>query len=313
MAIFPLKRKEEILAGKRSGNFAASLLYDMRINGDSNSPQDKLVVKTNGKSTTLFGRYETVLFLTDYEHAPLIKYHKKGENDRILSAYNFDIDECPVYSYFKSVKDLKTKTITGGMDALLIPVLSIRRQTQPNRTKSGGTINPVNWFEMEVSSYREICDENHQRLIAANNKYDISKYYYKIFAPDRAKGVKQAFYFLPMSNKGEAMIVDGVPMVENPWPVNKASVDKLVKTEHPMVVDWMEDGKFIHDDDYYSMIACLAILKFQKFTHPETAEVYDYNGYYEQALEVYKQYKERFPSAVDKSEEAQEQEEDLPF
>lgn len=291
------------------GTSGKTLLFDMRVSGESNSPQTKMTVDTPKGKKELVGRYEHVMFLCPLSEAPVIMWHNKyGAKGRVLSGLTFpQLDTCPVKELLDSYPDKdERKEITklsGAMTSLFLPVLPTRCQKEPVLTKQGGSINPVNWFELGTTSYIPETNDNYQRLKDADDEYPIHKYLYVVFSPKRGEGERQQFYFQVAKDKNG-----------NPIKLTGAVIDKLVTVEHPLIEEWLdEDANFVWDDEYYEMLSALAILKFQRFVDPKTKEAFDYGGLFEQAEGIFNEYKAKFPPPVGQPPDNNSEDISIPF
>lgn len=305
-----LKRRSQLQAAQQQGNnFNNVLFYDLHVHGNSNSPQGTMVIKQDGKPVTIHGRYESVIFLTPLDRAPALMFHKKNEEnskERILSGLNFtNVDSCPANEYFQATKSLESRMLKGAMTSLFFPVLATRRQKEPVRY-NGRAVNPVNWFELPCTHYIAENQANALRLEAADAEYPIHEYFYKIFQKDRKTNEKQEYHFEVMKTK-EGKPIPLVPQV----------LAKIVVSDHPLLTDWIDKGRFIWDEDYFEMIQSFAIVRFQKFVNPETHEVFDYAGEYQKALDIFMDCKNSFPPPVEAAEDAppadNDYADDIPF
>lgn len=325
MALPLMRRKQQEAAANSPRSFTRGLMYRLTINGDNDSKRAELTVEKNGKLEKISGRYEDVLFLCDLDSVPTMLFHRKktdrDQPDRILSGSVFGIEDCPVAAYAKSVKDMdqKIRPISGVVTEWKFPVLVYGRQEPRLKTKNG-VLSPVMWFEMAAcEGFIEEDKANCDRLRMADEKYPLHKYLYRIFAKDREKGKKTEYYFYPVPQKGGTVVYkkDGPSLSKDPIPLVSQTWPKLVKTEHPLLQDWWDGKKWVWDEDYVEMIGALAVVSYQKFVHPSTGETFEYNGHYDEALEIYKQVKDSFPPAAvkDKSDSIAEVEvdEDIPF
>lgn len=326
-----LKQADEAVNEKNTFTANRDFFYHLIVNGDHGAPRGSMKVKKSDGTPiallsqeevdqldpkdikTIYGNYEPVIFLGAFVKCPVVRYHKRRQNkeegkkasmpERILSYSTFagvKAEDCPANRYVYSFpKDERKKAfITGALSTHIFPVLAYRRQKDPDISSKGMPVQPVHWFEVNSTNYIADYYSSWKRLKQADEVYPVHKYMYQIFAEKREQEKKQQFYFVPMLKDGK------------PIPLNSTTIPKLVTTDHPFVQDWIEDGKFIWDDDYYRMVCAFALLKFSKFVHPETSEVFDYDGYYDEAIQIYEQYRDSYPPPVEKSEEESVTEDD---
>lgn len=312
------KASEAINQTNRRNGESFAVMYDMRINGNSDSPKGALKLDKNGVpvisgkqevAEEIFGRYEDVIFLGEFEECPILQFHQTSQGkDRILSNFSFEAAECPATEYYFSfTKEQRKKggpcKIRNLNRCQIFPVLALRRQDDPNYTNRHAKINPVNWFEMNVTDYGNTKDtvykDNWERLRFMNSKAPISEFVYRIFYPNRGEQEKQLIYFQPRKR------------------ITPEVLREELKFNHPLVDDWRDDEGFVFDEDYYQLIYGLAILRFRRWVDPESGEPFEYkDNAYEKAIEKYKQYKDTFPSPVEggnTNDNDQEHEEDIPF
>lgn len=287
--------------GGTSEKYKYVLMYDLVISREKESKRDILKLDKDGevvysKSQKVHQEIvnccsEEVIFLGQFDDCPAISFHRKGKYERVLSNYTFpDSGNCPVSDYFFSFEDSADRKKRGCKvfsreNHHLFPVLVLNKQEEPLLTNKGAKISPVMWFDLNCTDFKNDTKgntyyTNWDRLRKMNEKFPIHEFVYKIYYTPRGEEERQKVYFQPVRR------------------LKKEVFDSIVKvTGHPLVNDWWDSdlGKYVFDEDYYNIVHSLAILKTQKWVDPETGEVFDYSGYYDEAIKYFNEYVDRFP------------------
>lgn len=275
-----------------------SLFYRLVLNGNNGSSEGTFREKVDGREQSIDTWYDNVIFLCPLDQAPIVSYHKRNEKDSDIYLSNFtfkDAESCEVSEYFKTERDIpKDKRFLSGMQStLMIPTLLLRRQDKP-QTHKGGKIQPIYWFELNVTSYIEECKINAMRLDSINEKYPIHEYIFQVHTEkSREKNKRANYYFRPAVQNKE------------PVKITPQVFGSCIKSDHPLITEWSDRYRFIWDEDYYSMLTDLAAVNYQRFVHPRTNEVYDYDGNYDRAFETFRECKAKYPPAKSKPEGGQ--------
>jgi hypothetical protein len=267
------------------GGVSRSVFWNLRVNAENGSQKAKKVLDDD---KTIYGYQEDVWFLGRMKDVVFISAHRRDKM-LYLCAKSFESEddkkECPMCEeYFK---DKATSKYSYRNMFAMIPVLVIRQQ-EDNLIVPGKRpkrIIPIQWFEMNVTSFRPDYKANFLRLRDANEKHKIHARPYRIFAKKRGEEEIQEWYFTAL----------------------KESDKHAISYEHPIIDDWLDpkSGKWLWDGEYQKLLSALAIVRFKPYVDPQTREVFDYDGEYEDAVQIFEEASERFGAPYESLEEGE--------
>ena len=81
---------------------------------------------------------------------------------------------------------------------------------------------------------------------------------------------------------------------------NTGMLEQALSFKHPLVQDWIHNGKLDYDQDYYDIITAMSLVRFKQWADPETGDVFDYGGKYERAVAIYEANIEGYPRAFER-------------
>ena len=284
-----LMRVDDYESQESSSGIIRSCFWDLRINADCGS---KKASKELENGTRLVGYQEDGWFLGKLKHMLIVSIHRHIKtDDLILCNRSFGEDkECPICDLYQHAK--KDSGYNAMNQMAMLPFLATRRQNDPQISvgrKTAKQIIPIYWFTMNVTHYRDDYKQNWLRLRDANENRPIHKYPYRIFAQKRGEREIQNYHFSALKEKPEHEIT----------------------FDHPIIDDWLDEkGNWVWDKDYMELLTSLAISRYKPFVDPSTKEVFDYDGEYDRAIEMFESTVESYGSPSETLEDYEPQDED---
>ena len=283
-----------------STDFRPDVFYRLQIDGNNGS--SKHLLKVDGK--LLDGFYEAVQFLADVRKLRIIHFHDYNkqtpdEDTRGKAAWlcnkTFDpMAGCPVCAHRQKLTKAgnhRAAIATSMKSVLLAPVYVLGRNKTP-LVKNGRIISPINWLDIQchIKKFKDpqgnwgedkAYFENYTRLLNLARVTPTTDSFYMVWQKTRGENEKKHYEFAALKP-------------------NTGMLEQALSFKHPLVQDWINNGKLDYDQDYYDIITAMSLVRFKQWADPETGDVFDYGGKYERAVAIYEANIEGYPRAFER-------------